>query len=289
MKRKLGAMYCCSLCEYTAKCPSYLARHMLRHTRDKQFPCEVCGVLFRTVSERNMHRRIHDSAEHACAICNFKTPLKKVLDRHMLVHEEEKHIQCPRCNYRCRRLMDLKKHIVSMRTGRPLRKRYEEACCALLSEMSVPYEREVTIQFPCSAKRKYARVDIFLRTAFGTVIFEVDEYAHRGSRYDVEYECQRMALIHSTISAKFGGCLHIIRYNPHPVRGKAAPTKEEQEDSIRSTLAFEPPSGTALVITYLFYHARDDGYPEIVMRPEYTLKEHVRLQGPVRPHGATSL
>ena len=286
MKRKRGAMYDCSLCEYTAKCPSYLARHMLRHTQDKQFPCNVCGQRFRTISERNMHRRIHDSIQLTCAICNFTSPLKKVLDRHMLVHQEEKHIQCPHCNYRCRRLMDLKKHVVSMHTGRPRRKRYEEACCALLSEMGVPYEREVTIQFPCPAKRKYARVDIFWRTAFGSVILEVDEYAHRG--YDVEYECQRMALIHSTISAKVGGCLHIIRYNPHPVRGKQKPTREDQESLIRSALAFEPPSGVALVITYLFYHARDDGYPEIVMRPEYTLRDHVRLQRPVTPHGATS-
>ena len=280
MKTK-AKMLCCTVCSYTTAYPSYLARHSLRHTKKKDFPCEVCGQRFRTISERNMHRRIHDSAEHVCAICNFKTPLKKVLDRHMLVQEEEKHTQCPHCNYRCRRLMDLKKHIVSMHTGRPRRKRYEEACCALLSKMSVPYEREVTIQFPCPAKRKYARVDIFWRTAFGSVILEVDEYAHRGSRYDVEYECQRMALIHSTISAKIGGCLHIIRYNPHPIRGQSAPTREEQESLIRCALAFEPPNGVALIITYLFYHASDDGYPEIVTRPEYTLREHVRLQGPV--------
>ena len=282
-------MLCCAVCSYTTTYPSYLARHSLKHTKRKDFPCEVCGQRFRTISERNMHSRIHDSTQLTCAICDFKTPLKKVLDRHMLVHQEEKRIQCPHCNYCCRRLMDLRKHIVSMHSGRPRRKRYEESCCALLSEMSVPYQREVTIQFPCPAKRKYARVDIFWRTPFGSVIFEVDEYAHRGPRYDVEYECQRMALIHSTISAKLGGCLHIIRYNPHPIRGKPAPTREEQECSIRSALAFEPASGVDLVITYLFYHLTEDGYPEIAMRPEYTLKEHVRLQGLTTSHGATSM
>ena len=288
MKTKAG-MLCCAVCSYTTKYPSYLARHSLKHTKRKDFPCEVCGQRFRTISERNMHSRIHDSTQLTCAMCDFKTPLKKVLDRHMLVHQEEKRIQCPHCNYRCRRLMDLRKHIVSMHSGRPRRKRYEESCCALLSEMSVPYQREVTIQFPCPAKRKYARVDLFWRTVFGSVIFEIDEYAHRGAGYHLEYECQRMEMIHSTISGKIGGCLHIIRFNPNPVRGKATPTREEHRDSIRSALAFVPPSGVHLVITYLFYHARDDGYPEIVMRPEYTLKEHVRLQGPTTTHGATSM
>ena len=140
-KRKHDPMLCCSQCAYTTKFPSYLKRHMLRHTGAKQFPCDVCGQRFRTISERNMHRRVHDPAEHTCAICSFKTPLKKVLDRHMLVHAEEKPIQCPHCNYRCRRNMDLRKHIISMHTGRPRRKRSEEALCALLSEMGVPFKR----------------------------------------------------------------------------------------------------------------------------------------------------
>ena len=99
-----------------------------------------------------------------------------------------------------------------------------------------------------------------------------------------------MALIHSTISAKLGGCLHIIRYNPHPIRGNPAPTREEQECSIRSALAFEPASGVDLVITYLIYHLTEDGYPEIVMRPEYSLKEQISIfkncNLVVGPHGA---
>ena len=127
---------------------------------------------------------------HTCETCGFKTQLKKVLDRHRLVHVEEKHIQCPHCTYRCRRRQDLQKHIVAMHSGRPRSKRHEEACCALLSEIGVSYEREVVVNFTSPAKRKYARVDFFWRAAFGAVVFEVDEYAHSG--YDVEYECTRM-------------------------------------------------------------------------------------------------
>jgi len=145
--------------------------------------------------------------------------------------------------------------------------------------MGVPYEREVVIRFPGTtlAARKFARVDLFWRTHFGAIILEVDEYAHCGSRYGIEYECQRMLLIHQQLAGKIAGHLHIIRYNPHPIRGEPAPTNEEREEQIRLALAYEPVD--ELTITYLFYHLRD-GYPEIALSPEYTLKGHIRLQDP---------
>ena len=84
----------------------------------------------------------------------------------------------------------------------------------MLSEMRVPFQREVVVRFRLpSAPRKFARIDLFWRTQFGAIVFEVDEYAHRGPGYSVEYECQRMALIFEELSNKFGR-LHIIRYYP---------------------------------------------------------------------------
>ena len=221
-------MRCCTVCGYSAKFPSYLARHMLIHSGAKTIPCDICGERFRNVSERNRHRAKHAPLQHTCEVCGFRSHFKRVLDRHMLVHVEEKPIQCLHCNYSCKRRWDLHKHIVAMHSGKPRRKLHEEHACALLSEIGIAFQMEVIVHFPCPAKRKYARVDFFWRTTFGSVVFEVDEYAHRG--YDVEYECQRMALIQRTISAQIGGCLHIIRYNPHPIRGKKAPTKEEREN-----------------------------------------------------------
>ena len=160
-----------------------------------------------------------------------------------------------------------------MHSGKPRRKHHEEVTCALLSELGVVFEREVVVHFPVPARRKYARVDVFWRTTFGAVIFEVDEYAHRG--YEVEYECQRMILIQKALSAKLGGHLHIIRYNPHPIRGLPAPTRDERELQIRSALEYEP---KGLTITYLFYHTAENGYPEIALAPGYNLRQHIRVQ-----------
>ena len=270
-------MHCCPLCHYTSQWASYVKRHLLVHTKAKTVPCDVCGKVFRTVSECNMHKKLHANEEHVCEMCGFRCKLKKVLDIHMLLHEDEKRIDCPHCHYRCRRSTDLKRHLLSMHSGKPRRKRSEEACCGLLAQMGVSYEREVVIRFPCAlAARKFARVDLFWRTHFGAVVFEVDEYAHCGSRYGIEYECQRMLLIHQQLSGKIAGHLHIIRYNPHPIRGEPAPTNEEREKHIRLALAYEPVD--ELTITYLFYHLKD-GYPEIALSPEYTLKEYIREQG----------
>jgi hypothetical protein len=221
-----------------------------------------------------MHKKLHVNEEHVCGICGFSCGLKKILDRHMVVHDEEKHFQCAECHYSCRRLMDIRKHVVSMHTGRPRRKRSEEACCSLLSEMRVPFEREVVIrfQFP-SAPHKFARVDIFWQTGFGAILFEVDEYAHKGPRYCIDYECQRMSLIFEALSKKFSR-IHIIRYNPHPVRGLRKPTDEERKEQIRLALSLDPQR--PLTISYLFYHMRD-GFPEISLSPLYTLREHIRL------------
>ena len=190
----------------------------------------------------------------------------------MLVHSQEKPIHCPHCNYRCKRRWDLQKHLVSMHSGRPRRKRHEEEACTLLSEIGIIYEREKVIHFPSPAPRKFARVDVYVRALWGCIVFEVDEYAHSG--YDVEYECTRMALIHRAMSAKLGGHIHLIRYNPHPIRGKRAHTPDERRAHISRALAHVP--SECLTITYLFYRMASDGYPEIASSPAYRLKRYVR-------------
>jgi len=245
-------MHCCLLCSYTTKYPSYLQRHVLVHSKTNTIPCDFCGKYFRTVSERNMHQKIHSLEEHVCMMCGFSSGLKKVLDRHMLVHDEEKRFKCTQCSYCCKRLMDIKKHLVCMHSGRPRRKRSEEDCCATLSDMCVPFQREVAVKFHVpTAPRKFARIDLFWRAPFGAVAFEVDEYAHKG--YSVEYECQRMSLIFEELAKTFGR-LHIIRYNPHPLRGEQRPTKEEREEQIKLALSYEPQ--LPLTISYLLPHER---------------------------------
>ena len=172
----------CSLCPYTTHFPSWLKRHSLVHTRSRDFACDECGNQFRTVSELNTHRKLHAGEFNTCAVCGFKSRLKKVLDTHLLVHEEEKRIQCPECTFCCKRRSDLKSHMMSMHSGKPRRKRFEEDCCVILADMGVPFQREVVVQFSTEAARKFARVDFFWQTHFGAIVFEVYEMHTCGPR-----------------------------------------------------------------------------------------------------------
>ena len=150
--------------------------------------------------------------------------------------------------------------------------------CAALGDRCVIRERSGR-EFHFSGETQIRAGGFFWRAAFGAVVFEVDEYAHSG--YDVEYECTRMSLIHKAISAKPGGRIHMIRYNPHLIRGKRSPSKEEREGQLRIALAYEP-CGAGLTITYLFYHLTHEGYPEIALTPGPTLKSCIRVQDVAR-------
>ena len=271
-------MLCCQLCDYTTKFRSWLARHHLVHEGTRRHVCDECGAQFKTVSALNLHIKLHAGEVLSCEICGFTSRHPRVLARHRLVHEEEKRIHCSKCRYSCRRLMDLRKHMVSMHSGRPFRKRSEEQCALVFAELGVPFEREVRVKFPQNvAQRRYARLDFFWRDGDRVVVFEVDEYAHAGSRYGVAYENLRMQLVWDELRKRDCETLHFIRYNPHPLRNGAKPTQEERTEQIRRALAYQPTM--PLVITYLFYPMRGE-LPEITFSPEYTLKEHVRSHGP---------
>ena len=275
---KQSDMLCCGLCNYTTKFPSWMARHSLVHSGTRRHVCTECGATFKSASALSLHRKKHFGDILRCDVCDFTTRHPRVLDRHRLVHEEECRYQCSECRYSCKRLMDLRKHMVSMHSGRPFRKRSEEQCALLFVELGVPFEREIRVTFPQgAAPRRYARLDFFWRDGDRVIVFEVDEYAHGGSRYGVAYECLRMELVWSELSKRGCAKVHFIRYNPHMLRVGPKPTQAERTEQIRSALEYQQTA--PLVVTYLYYKMRGD-LPEIAFSPDYTLKDCVRSHGP---------
>ncbi|XP_055301592.1 zinc finger protein 3 homolog [Sitodiplosis mosellana] len=60
----------CSTCGYVATFPSYLKRHMLKHTGEKPFPCNICNKQFSQKPHVQAHLKTHpDEYPFSCSIC----------------------------------------------------------------------------------------------------------------------------------------------------------------------------------------------------------------------------
>ena len=72
-----------------------LTYHMLVHTGERQFLCDVCNKSFKTSSNLKEHMdRMHGS-DHTCDLCDKKCPSRNALRKHKKrVHPQTDFIQC---------------------------------------------------------------------------------------------------------------------------------------------------------------------------------------------------
>ena len=75
-----------------------LAKHMLKHSQEKQFKCQVCGKAFFLVYYLNSHMIKHVESElFKCDICEKSFILKKQLNAHKKIHSKRKSYTCKLC------------------------------------------------------------------------------------------------------------------------------------------------------------------------------------------------
>lgn len=98
-KRKSQFVFNCSckLCPYASITQRHLDSHMLIHTDEKPFVCEICEVAFRQKQLLNRHVNLYHNEEykppstrekvHVCPHCNRSFSFKGNLMRHMEVHD----------------------------------------------------------------------------------------------------------------------------------------------------------------------------------------------------------
>lgn len=89
--------FICSICNHAAKNAYYLRRHMLTHSTDRSFECEICHKTYAPHYARQ-HMLEHSQAKkHKCKICDsrFKRPYQ--LKLHMFTHNSEPELKCENC------------------------------------------------------------------------------------------------------------------------------------------------------------------------------------------------
>ena len=109
-KRKRG--HECDVCEKVFRYPSYLARHMRTHTKDKPYECDVCEKRFSQSGHLQDHVRIHTNEKpYECDVCEKRFRQSHHLQSHKLIHTNEKPYECHVCEKRYRRSDHLKIHM----------------------------------------------------------------------------------------------------------------------------------------------------------------------------------
>lgn len=80
----------CNICrKFTFTLQSELAQHMLVHTEQKKFECDICSNKFRTKRNIKRHMRMHNrQGMFPCSHCNKEYTTKFARDAHQRRHNE---------------------------------------------------------------------------------------------------------------------------------------------------------------------------------------------------------
>ena len=271
-------MYRCSLCSYTTRFFSYFQRHSFVHAPEKSIQCNLCGSRFKEKCAYRLHvKEKHGPNAHVCHICGQEFTYQRVLDRHMLCHDDNKPISCSVCGYTCKRRQDLIRHRKAMHSAdKPRRKRHEDTVASIFVDLGVRFTREFVVNVRTFAERRSARIDFYIQTAWGFLLFEVDEMQH--SSYRVLHEMQRMQALQEYHQQRYPDLyIHIVRYNSHAYKQDGEvkrPTLEDRAAKIRECLEYQPKE--QFEISYVYYRT-NSGTLAVSEHPEFILRQHARV------------
>ncbi|GFY46819.1 zinc finger protein 236 [Trichonephila inaurata madagascariensis] len=112
-KRKMRKNYTCLECNKNFKKSSYLNQHILTHTGEKPFRCELCGEMFTQAKSLAQHRNEKHLKEKMfeCNICTATFTAKRGLARHMNIHDINLPFHCAYCSDRYSTKEQYKSHL----------------------------------------------------------------------------------------------------------------------------------------------------------------------------------
>ncbi|XP_062871660.1 zinc finger protein 64 [Trichomycterus rosablanca] len=91
-----------------------MERHMLTHTGERPFECELCHKRFSRRDKLNLHSRSHTGEKpHKCKHCPYAAADSSSLKKHLRVHYDERPFKCQICPYASRNSSQLTVHLRS--------------------------------------------------------------------------------------------------------------------------------------------------------------------------------
>ncbi|KAK0132783.1 Zinc finger protein 142 [Merluccius polli] len=109
----------CSVCDFRCRDESYLTKHMLTHSDDKNFMCSECGYVTKWKHYLNVHMRKHTGdLRYACDQCPYRCHRIDQLNSHKLRHQA-KSLMCEICAYACKRKYELRNHMLTKHSAGP--------------------------------------------------------------------------------------------------------------------------------------------------------------------------
>lgn len=105
----------CEICGKGCTTKSDLLWHMDKHTQERNYSCDICGLKFKSTNSLRNHKRRHEAIEanKQCQICKKEFRSTTALNNHKLVHSNEKRYQCQYCQNSYKRLETYKCHLSS--------------------------------------------------------------------------------------------------------------------------------------------------------------------------------
>ncbi|XP_070492674.1 zinc finger protein Xfin isoform X2 [Chironomus tepperi] len=90
----------CILCEFSSMEEAQLIQHEKdEHAGTKFYRCKKCSYVTHISARFNKHVKYHSMPMIKCALCDFRTPYKWNLDRHMKNHGGNGPFKCSVCNF----------------------------------------------------------------------------------------------------------------------------------------------------------------------------------------------